>query len=135
MKNYIVSEQDLQHLIKSFSKASDIFDLKLSTLKTVTMCHEPETQPNLTLKEERLTSVDNFCYLGSAISKGLDLIKEISHRIGKAASTYGKLQSRVWKDRKLHLKTKLAVYNAYTLSTLLYGVLTWIIYAHQLKRL
>ena len=70
------SEQDLQHLIDNFSKASDIFSLKISMSKTVTMCHEPETQPNITLKEERLTSVDNFCYLGSTISKGLDLSKE-----------------------------------------------------------
>ena len=99
------------------------------------MCHEPETQPNMTLKEERLTSVDNFCYLGSAIIKGLDLSKEISHRIGKAAATYGKLQSRVWKNRKLHLKTKMAVCHACILSTLLYGAETWITYAHQLKRL
>ena len=129
------SGQDLQHLIDNFSEASDIFGLKVSTSKTVTMCHEPETQPNITLKEERLTSVDNFCYLSSTISKGLDLTKEISHRIGKAAATYGKLESRVWKNRKLHLKTKMAVYNACILSSLLYGAETWITYAHQLKRL
>ena len=39
----------------------------------MTVCHEPEAQLNIMMKEERLKSVDNLCYIGSTISKGLDL--------------------------------------------------------------
>ena len=82
-----------------------------SALKTEAMCQEPKTQQHITLKEECLKSVATFCYLGSTINKGLDLSKEMSNRISQAAATYRKLQNRVWKNTKVHLRMKMTVYN------------------------
>ena len=43
--------------------------------------------------------------------------------------------SRVWTSPKLSVKTKMAVYNACVISTLLYGSETWTTYAGQERRL
>ena len=41
----------------------------------------------------------------------------------------------MWKNHKLTTKTKMAVYNACVISTLLYGSETWTTYARQERRL
>ena len=46
-----------------------------------------------------------------------------------------RLSARVWENNKLTTNTKIAVYNACVLSTLLYGSETWTAYARQERRL
>ncbi|CAH1267017.1 TTC28 [Branchiostoma lanceolatum] len=82
-----------------------------------------------------LQAVNHFTYLGSTASNNLSLDKEIDKRIGKAATTLARLTTRVWENPKLSVKTKMAVYNACVLSTLLYGSETWSTYAKQENRL
>merc|ERR1711973_1031012 len=60
---------------------------------------------------------------------------EIGKRIGKAATTMAKLSARVWENTKLTVHTKVAVYRACIVSTLLYGSESWTTYARQEKRL
>ena len=60
---------------------------------------------------------------------------EIDKMIGKAASTLARLKARVWTSPKMSMKTKMAVYNACVISTLLYGSDTWTTYAGQERRL
>ena len=80
-------------------------------------------------------SPPQFTYLGSTITDNLSLDAEIDKRIGKAASTLARLTARVWTSPKLSVKTKMAVYNACVISTLLYGSETWTTYAGQERRL
>ena len=49
----------------------------------------------------------------------------------KAATTLARLTTRVWSNLMLTEKTKMAVYNACVISTLLYGSETWKTYARQ----
>ena len=49
------------------------------------------------------------------------LDSELNRRIGKAATTISSLTKRVWSNKKLTQNTKIQVYRAYVLSTLLYG--------------
>ena len=65
----------------------------------------------------------------------LSLDAEIDKRIGKAASTLVRLTARVWTSPKQSVKTKMAVYNACVISTLLYGSETWTTYAGKERRL
>ncbi|XP_047500203.1 uncharacterized protein LOC125046469 [Penaeus chinensis] len=60
---------------------------------------------------------------------------EINKRIGKAAGTLSKLTDRVWENCILKVSTKMLVYSACILSTLLYGSETWTPYARQEERL
>jgi len=69
--------------------------------------------------------VEKFCYLGSNVTASGSFVSELDARIGKAASTLGKLRSRVWANQHLSIHVKIRVYVACVLSMLLYGCETW----------
>nr|VZI50087.1 unnamed protein product [Spirometra erinaceieuropaei] len=50
---------------------------------------------------------------------------EVARRISKASQAFGRLQSTVWNRHGLQLSTKLKMYMAVILPTLLYGAETW----------
>ena len=72
--------------------------------------------------------MNQFTYLGSIISNNLSLDAEIGKRMGKPAFRLACLTTRVWENPKLSVKTKMAVYNACVINTLLYGSETWATY-------
>ncbi|XP_068676172.1 uncharacterized protein [Montipora foliosa] len=69
------------------------------------------------------------------LSDNLSLEAELSKRIGKAATTLGRLATRVWENPKLTTKTNMAVYNACVISTLLYGSEALTTYSKQERKL
>ena len=75
-----------------------------------------------------LNSVEKFQYIGSMISANLSLEPEINARLGKASVNLSKLHNRVWSNNNLTISTKMQVYRACVLSTLLYSSKTWTTY-------
>ena len=63
------------------------------------------------------------------------LSKEIESRISKARQSRGRLQTQVMDNRNIKLSTKLKVYKAVVLTSLLYGCETWTLYRKQIKQL
>ena len=61
--------------------------------------------------------------------------KEITTRIQKANQALGRLRTKVLQHKGLRLATKLKVYNAVVISSLLYGCETWILYRRHVKQL
>jgi len=53
-----------------------------------------------------IESVEEFCYLGSVVSRDSSCNEEMKLRIGKANATFGRL-SNVWKSKRLKLKFKI----------------------------
>lgn len=129
------TEDELQYLMDQFSKACDDFGLTISVKKTQILHQGTETNPNITLNNDTLVNVDKFTYLGSTVTCNLSLDVEINQRIAKAATTLGRLSERVWDNNSLTRSTKMGVYRACVLSTLLYGSETWTTYARQERRL
>ena len=80
-----------------------------------------------------LSVVEKFPYLGSTISNTNSLDAELDCRIGKAATTFGRLRQRVWSNRDLSIKLKIRVYVACVLSILLYCSESWTTYRRQDK--
>ena len=64
---------------------------------------------------------------------GLDT--EIFTRIYKATVAFGNLHKRLWDDHDVSLKTKVAVYQASIIPTLLYGCESWTPYRRQISYL
>ena len=89
--------------------------------------------PVITLKNTPLEVVSKFCYLGSTTTEGSTLDDEINTRIAKAATTFGRLTKRACRNLKLTTKTKMSIYQACILTTLLYGSETWTSYSYQEK--
>ena len=129
------SIEGLQRLMDCFSSACNEFGLTISIKKTEVMCQDTSASPAITISGATLAVVDDFKYLGSVISSNMSLDAEISTRIGKAAAVMSKLNTRVWTNNNLSLHTKLRVYQACVISTLLYGSETWTTYIRQETRL
>nr|VZH91133.1 unnamed protein product [Spirometra erinaceieuropaei] len=83
----------------------------------------------------QLQVVGNFPYLGSTLSCNTKIDDEVARRISKASQAFGRLQSTVWNRHGLQLSTKLKMYKAVILPTLLYGAETWTVYTKQARRL
>ena len=130
------SDNDLQNLLNGFSNACDDFGLIISLKKTKIMTQGTDASSSLFIKDYGLETVNSFIYLGSTLTSTTSLDTEIGKRIGHAATNMSKLSQRVWENQKLTTPTKIAVYRACIISTLLYGSESWTTYASaQEKRL
>nr|VZI18663.1 unnamed protein product [Spirometra erinaceieuropaei] len=95
----------------------------------------PNAPPQISVNGTQLQVVENFPYLGSTLSRNTKIDDEVANRISKASQAFGRLQSTVWNRHGLQLSTKLKMYKAVILPTLLYGAETWTVYAKQASRL
>ena len=80
-------------------------------------------------------TVEHFTYLGSIISNDATVSKDLDNRLSKASSSFGRLSKRVWQSHSLCLFTKIQVYGAIVVPTLLYGAETWVLYRKQIRLL
>ena len=118
-------EFDLQIIVNDFAEASRFVGLTISLGQTkvlfqpapATVAHRPTNSTD----GRQLKTVDDFNYLGSVISSDRSLGKEISVRIYKASQALGRLKTRVLNQRNIRQSTKLKVYRAVILTSLLYG--------------
>ena len=60
---------------------------------------------------------------------------EITYRLGQATTAFGRLNKKVFMNRDLSLETRVIVYRAVCISTLLYCGETWTLYRRHLKLL
>ena len=114
------SEEHLQTLMDRFSTACNDLGLTISVKKTNILHQGTEHESSILLNDKRLDVVHRFTYLGSTVTDKLSLDTELDQRIAKAAATLGRLTSRVWENKKLTKTTKMSVYSACVLSSLLY---------------
>ena len=133
------SEDGMQRSMDKLSTACDDYGLTISTRKTEVMHqpapHEEYVEPSITVNGQTLQAVDKFTYLGSTLSRTTLIDEEISGRIAKASAAFGRLRSNVWDRKGLSLQTKLKVYKAVVLPSLLYACETWTVYSRHAKKL
>ena len=91
------------------------------------------TAPTIDIEGTTLENVDHFAYLGSYLSKSANIDVEIQHRIRCACFSYGRLKDRVFSERGFRTATKILLYKAVNLTTLLYGCETWVDYRRHVK--
>nr|VZI48570.1 unnamed protein product [Spirometra erinaceieuropaei] len=136
------SEEEMQRSMDLFSAACENFGLVINTQMTVVM-HQPppnsatapNVPPQISVNGTQLQVVENFPYLGSTLSPNAKIDDEVARRISKATQAFGRLQSTVWNRHGLQLSTKLKMYKAVILPTLLYGAETRTVYTMQARRL
>lgn len=129
------SEAALQESCSSLARACSEFGMKINTGKTVTLVQGAVDPPVIMIDGKPLSVVTKFAYLGSLASSTNSLDAELDTRIGKAATTFGRLRTRVWNNRNLTIKLKTSIYIACVISVLLYCSESWVTYRHQEKRL
>jgi len=82
-----------------------------------------------------LTSLNSSRTWESIITSTCDLIAEIQHRVNLASASFGRLSKRVFRNRDLSTRTKMAVYNGICVSTLLYACEGWTLYHRHIRAL
>ena len=132
-------ENHLQVIVDRFADAARLFGLTISLGKTEVLVQPaPNTtrpQPVITIDEVQLKCVDSFKYLGSTISADGSLDKEITSRSQKASQALGRLRVKVLQQKGITLSTKLKIYRAVVLPSILYGCETWTLYRRHIKQL
>ena len=129
-------QQDvLQRLMDKFSDACDLFGLTISQKKTQVMGQATSAPPCITGSGKELEVAHQFQYLGSTTTDTLSLDVELRKCIGKAFTTLSKLTKRVWENKHLTIPTKINVYKACIISTLLYSSESWTTNSTQEQKL
>ena len=133
------TEEGLQSLVNSFDAACDAFGFTINIKKTVVMFQpapgKTYTKPSIFVKDRLLEVVDEFVYLGGKVTRTGSLDGEIAARIQSAAGSFGKLFERVWCQHNITPSTKIMVYRAFVISSLLYTSETWTTYVQHIKNL
>ena len=124
-------EEELQQPTSQFSHTCKEFGLTISIRKTEVMGQDVPSTPSITIDYQVLEVADHFTHFGSILSSNLSLDSEIDKRIAKAASVMARLNKRVWSNNHLTSNTKLQVYQACVVSTLIYGSESWTTYERQ----
>ncbi|XP_076034554.1 uncharacterized protein LOC143021149 [Oratosquilla oratoria] len=133
-------KRKLQRILNAFNKAYISLGLIINSKKTQILYQPSPNDPtrrelSIKLGGTTLENVDHFPYLGSHLSSNLDLSAESQHRLKCAGTAFGRLRNRIFQDHDIRTDTKMAVYNAVVIPTLLYASETWTTYRRHLDTL
>ena len=133
------AEEKMQKGVDQVSDTCDSYDLTISIKKTELVYQpapgKPYKEPTLTVKGQRLQVADKFTYIGSTLSRVVHIDDKVNARIAKASAAFVRLRGSVWDRSGIRLDTKLKIYKAVVLPTLLYACETWTVYQRHAKRL
>ena len=126
----IICEDELilKLVMERLEKVTRKYGLNISVKKTKTLSTRGESndsQVEVVLGGEKVESVDEFVYLGSVISSSGTSEKDINRRINLGQYKFNELSKAVWSRREISLKTKVQIYRAVVMSTVLYGAEAW----------
>jgi len=98
--------------------------LRVNAGKTKLMLvSDMKDKENIRAQGRIVETIEEFCYLGSVINNNSGCDKDITTRLGKANSVFGKPDD-IWKSRDLNCNVKIRMYDSLVLSTLLYAAET-----------
>jgi len=133
------SEEETQRMVDIFVETYQGLGMEVNHEKTkllVTKYDAPLTStPIINVNGNPIQTVEQFNYLGSLVTNNCNLDSEINQRIRNAGRAVYKLKRRVLDDNDLRAETKIAVYKAVVLPTLLYGSECWTVYRKHVKSL
>ena len=115
----------MQGSMDLFTKACDDFGLTISIKKTEVL-HQPA--PSSSLHRA-------YIYLGGTLSCFANIDEQVAYRIARASTAFGRLKDNVCERGGLSYDTKLKVYRAVVLESLLYACETWTVYSQLAKQL
>lgn len=131
------TRQKLQEMLNIVKEESEIKGLTINVRKTKWMVISKNQQlPRMELRcgDRTVERMENFNYLGSAITVDARCDAEIKRRIGIAKTAFCNMRSLLT-NRKLSIKTRKRLIKSHVWSTMLYGVESWTISRTMVNRL
>ena len=108
--------------------------MEVSSEKSKVMKNSANATPvQVFMNGQELEEVSAFKYLGATLTKDSRSTVEIKSRIAIATSTMAKLD-KIWRNKEIRFASKMRLYRALVLSTLLYGCESWIMSAETTKK-
>ena len=139
------SMDKLEEMLMDMDESCSEMGLTISARKTKIMAvlptpqagqqQEQPRQVQLQRTDNTVDVVEEFEYLGSTVASDCGLDKEVSARIRKASSSFRSLSRVLWYQKKIKTETKMRMFKAAIIPTLMYGSEAWAPLAHQVKRL
>ena len=104
------------------------------------MLYQPPPQEayspsQISIDGTNLNTVKHFTYLGSIIFKDATISKDLDNCLSKASSSFWRLSKQVLRSHLFLLSSKLQVYRAIVIPTLLCSAETWVFYLKQIRLL
>ncbi|KAK4320384.1 hypothetical protein Pmani_008735 [Petrolisthes manimaculis] len=131
--------EDFQRTAITYNTVYERFGMQVNTDTTKALIQHPPGQilPNIntTFNKHTQVEVDQFSYLGSILTSIPICKKDVENRIRAAHSAYGRLSCHVFNNHALTMATKIMVFQAIVLSTLLYACETWTLYRSDIQSL
>lgn len=128
-----------QFVLAVVVRAYNRMGLTVNTTKTEVVCQwsasVPSTLPLFTVGGEKPSVVPSFKYLGSILAEDSGIDNDIQSWIKQASSAFGRLRCRVFEKKNLHPSTKVVVYQAVCVTTLLYSYEALVTYSFHIKSL
>ena len=119
------SQVGMQLMTEEVEKISRRVGLRMNAGKCkIMVSNNWEDSTVITAEGTNVEVVEDFCYLGSYLSRTGNCDKECMIRIGngKAASVFGRPRLvNIWKSKNISLAVKIRLYESLVISTLLYG--------------
>ena len=113
--------------------------LEVNVGKTKVLAQSHPAHPlqpfDMSIHGNTVEQVPRFCYLGSMINNTNDPREDINNRIRSAHQAFGKLYHRVISHHGLSTQTKIGVYRAVVIPTLIYGSESWTLYRKNIRTL
>jgi len=126
-------QRQLNAISSAYSRAGLVVNSK--NMEVLHLPSDSSLPPTFYISGDQLGITEQLTYLGSIITSTCDLTAEIQHRVNLASASFGRLSKRDFTNRDLSTRTKMAVYNAICLSTLLYACEGWPPYHRHIRAL
>ena len=108
--------------------------MEVSSGKSKVMKNSANATPvQVFMNGQELEEVSAFKYLGATLTKDSRSSVEIKSRTAIATSIMAKLD-KIWRNNEIRFSTKMRLYRALVLSTLLYGCESWTMSAETTKK-
>ena len=124
-------QRSLDVMLETYLRAG----LVIITTKTEILSASSPDAPTFSISGNQLKNSENFTYLDTNLSFSGDLTNEIQESINLASSAFVRLSKRVFVNQSFTIHTKIAVYDAVVISTILYGCETWVPYRRHIRLL
>ena len=89
-------------------------------------------ESNISIK--RLNAVDKSTYLDKTLTPTVVMDVEVNTRLAKASVAFSRLHKNVSDRRSIAMETKIKVYQAVMLTTVLYGCESWTVYQRHARK-
>jgi sorting nexin-29 len=116
---------ELAVMLSTVDEVANEYGMRINASKTeIQFQGVSDVLPNFRISTGVVSVTQEFKYLGSWVQSDGGMDKEINVRRGRAIGVFQSFE-KVWRNRKLKVANKMAIYNSLVLPHFLYGCETW----------